>query len=152
MTALHRAATSGSEAACQVLLRAGADVESTDSLRRMPIHVACEEEWAHVVRVLLEAGSPVDTLDGQRRTPLLIATRAGNMELCEVLLSCGADPNFGDTARGIPSALAVARRGTDPALRNLMEEYARAAAAAAAASLVLSEERQAGDTRPAAES
>ena len=31
----------------------------------------------------------------------------------EVLLSWGADPNFGDTARGIPSALALTRRGGD---------------------------------------
>jgi len=146
MTALHRAATSGSDAACQVLLRAGADLEATDRLRRWPIHVACEEECSQVVRLLLEAGSPVEVLDAQRRTPLLIATRAGNMELCEVLLSWGADPNFGDTARGIPSALALTRRGTDPALRNLMEEYARAAAAAAAASMVLSEDRQADGT------
>lgn len=28
-------------------------------------------------------------------------------------MSWGADPNFGDTARGIPSALALTRRGED---------------------------------------
>ena len=111
-------------------------MEATDGLKRMPIHLACEEELPHVLRVLLDAGSPVDTLDGQRRTPLLIATRAGSLELCEaklrsvlrtwqVLLSWGADPNWGETARGIPSALALTRRGNDPALRGLMEDLWR---------------------------
>ncbi|CAE7747469.1 ANKRD44 [Symbiodinium sp. CCMP2592] len=132
-TALHCAAASGSEATCQALLRAGADLECMDQHKKLPIHVACEEGCIQVVRFLLDAGSPFDTLDCQRRTPLLIATRAGNLELCEVLLSAGADPNTGDMARGIPSALALARRGTNPALRGLIEEYARAAAAASAA-------------------
>jgi len=129
-TALHCAASSGSEATCQALLRAGAELDCLDRLRKMPIHVACEEGCVQVARFLLEAGSPFDALDGQRRTPLLIATRAANFELCEALLSVGADPNYGETARGIPSAVALARRGTNPALRSLIEEYARAAAAA----------------------
>ncbi|CAJ1363978.1 unnamed protein product [Effrenium voratum] len=139
-TALHRAVRS--EAACQVLLRAGADLEAADHLRRLPIHLACEEGCVPVLRLFLEAGSPCDPLDAQRRTPLIIAARAGSLELCEALLQVGADP-WGDLSKQLPSAVTIVRRGNNPALQSLVEDYARAAAAAASMPL----EEKAGESR-----
>ena len=74
-----------------------------------------------------------------------IFASAGTLGSGKVLLSAGADPNTGDMARGIPSALALARRGgaifrpvcryhhehlissgTNPALRGLIEEHTAA--------------------------
>jgi len=134
MTPLHRAATSGSEAACQVLLRAGADFMLGDGQRRLPLHLSCEEGCLNVARLLLEAECPVDILDGYRRTPLLIAAQASEIDLCEVLLSYGADPTYSEPSKGVPSPIAVARRGANPALRELLQDYARALQAETASS------------------
>lgn len=132
MTPLHRAASSGSEAACQFLLRAGSDPLLGDSHGMLPLHLVCEAEPLHwhdgmvsVARALIEGGSPVDALDGRRRTPLLIATIGGDLELCEILLSYNADAHYSEPARGVASPISVARRGADPNLRTLLEEYAK---------------------------
>lgn len=122
---------SGSEVACQALLRAGADVCARDLSLRTPLHVACEEGHILAAQALLETGAPAQALDGLRRSGLRIATEAGHTQLCELLLQFGADPSAGDLSKGVPSPLAVARRLRNAELAALFQAAVTAQAASA---------------------
>jgi ankyrin repeat protein len=110
-TPLHAAASCSSETNPQdyirvikLLIKAGANVNAMNSLRRTPLHVACRNNHLSIVRLLISDGninihskSDKDTFFTWGPTPLLIACEYGNAVVVKFLLEKWADPNL---ARG----------------------------------------------------
>jgi uncharacterized protein len=110
MTPLLYAARSGSVAAAELLLEAGASLEQTDANGITPLLMAVMNDKVEAAHFLLEAGAAVNTPDWYGRTPLWSAVEVRNLYvsndtfenyidrepllgLIEALLAAGADPN-----------------------------------------------------------
>lgn len=87
-TPLHLAASKGHVEAAAALLDAQADINSTDSHDRTPLHVARD---AAMVQLLLDAGADVSAKDLDDLTPLHHASMWCVDEPVSLLLAAGAD-------------------------------------------------------------
>ena len=137
MTALHKAAANGQDAATSVLLN-WTDVDSKDDEGAMPLHWAAAGGHKATVQVLLKNGAGVQARDKHGRTPLHYAAEAKNTsginalhnaakecELAEIqtLLADGVDINSKDSA-GATALHWAATWGCAPAVRLLLENGA----------------------------
>jgi hypothetical protein len=91
-TPLHYACEVGNNWMVQLLIEAGAKVNSLDVHKVTPLHLACQESNKRVVELLLSAGADVHAVTLHLNTPLHYAAEAGHIRYVEVLLSKGADP------------------------------------------------------------
>jgi hypothetical protein len=121
---LHYAASRGSADAVTVLLGAGADIESKDSVARTPLHCAAEQGNIATLAALLDFGVDADQCDEERRfTALMHAAYGGHRRVCEVLLDRGAV--VGACAPQMGTALHIAaKRGFVEVCRVLVERGA----------------------------
>lgn len=103
-TPLHIACAYGLEALALKLIRAGADVNVTNSVKWTPLYEACHRGYASIARELLRAGAKADVIcpefalcpfPGQRA--LAEAARQGHDATVKVLLEWGVDKNAVNT-------------------------------------------------------
>ena len=85
-------------AVCQVLIDAGADIETKDDLGRSPVHLASRSGALAVVKMLVEAGAEVCARDNEGDTCLTLASYFGHTETVRHLVSFPeVDVNHKDT-------------------------------------------------------
>ena len=73
-------------AVCQVLIDAGADIETKDDMGRSPLHCACRSGALLAVKVLVEAGAGVRVTDKEGDTCLTLASCFGRTETVRYLV------------------------------------------------------------------
>lgn len=93
-TPLHRAAFHNQAGAVDVLVGAGANVETPDKLGWTPLHDASAEGSFDAVAALLRHGANESRLDSKGRAPLHLAAERGHRRTAKVLLAGGADPSL----------------------------------------------------------
>ena len=92
MTALHWAARHGQRELAEVLVFAGARLDSGTRIGRYtPLHIAAREGRREVVEVLLRAGAdPGVATTNSGATPLHLAARSGDAGIISLLVEYGA--------------------------------------------------------------
>ena len=126
---LSLATARGDARVLQMLLAAGADVNTPNQEGHYALGSAADHGKANHVRILLEAGADVNAVDGNGDTALLQAARTKNPESLQILLAAGAQVNIvnkkGETALmraafvgNVPHVAALLAAGADKTLRN----------------------------------
>ncbi len=127
-TALHNAATLGSEEMVSLLIRAGADINAEiesdiDAGGATPLMcaaMASRTESPSIVSTLIQAGADPNARDAGGRTALIwCAMRSGDAGIAQALLDGGADPNAEDNTRS--TAYAHARYEGNSDVADLLE-------------------------------
>ena len=84
-TALHCATNEGYTEVLQVLIEAGADIDTLNEDGHSPLHCASDSGALEVVKMLVEAGAGVNVTDNDVRTCLILARRNGDIETVRYL-------------------------------------------------------------------
>ena len=80
-TALHCAVEQKHTGIAQLLIDAGADIETKDNQGRSPLHSACDTGSLDIVKMLVEAGAGVRATDNDGSTCLTLAAECGHTEI-----------------------------------------------------------------------
>lgn len=90
---LFEAAEIGDKDLTELLILAGADVNSENSKKETPLFKAAENGKADIVKLLIEAKATIDKGNSYGETPLFAAARNKHVDVVELLISAGADVN-----------------------------------------------------------
>ena len=111
----------------KLLLKAGANVNQTNSLGQTALHVLCQlaEHSNNILRTLLSHSSDVNLRDALGRTPIHYACQRSTLEAVNHLLEAGAMVNIVDS-RGFTEleVAAQSRIQSDLKVKRLMESSA----------------------------
>ena len=96
-TALHRACATGQVYIANMLIDAGADLESSgEPSQSRPLHVAALNDQSEIVSLLVDRGADIEALDAEGRTPLMVAGKFKSVAAARTILNHGADINARD--------------------------------------------------------
>lgn len=96
-TALHWAANLDNLTIADLLIRAGARVDTANDLGSTPLHLACTNRSAPMVDRLLEAGANPNAKLLNGETVLMTCARTGDVKAVKALLVHGADTKAKET-------------------------------------------------------
>ena len=116
-TALHVAASHGSEAMVRLLLVTGASVKAKDNEDLTPLWVSAFKGQLSISRLLLEHGAEIDSRNNDQKTPLHASIIYSQGEVTRLLIDWGADTDLKDRLQ--ENALLLAAR------KGLEERYIR---------------------------
>lgn len=119
-TALHHAAKMGQLDIIQLLVKAGANLNSPDKFASTPLIHAAEAGQLEAVRDLIQAGANIDHPNHGGMTALLDATWYGRLEVVRYLIKHGANPNAHSTD-GQGALHYAARKGAIQLVRLLIK-------------------------------
>ena len=102
----------------QVLIDAGADIDTKNNSGWSPLHYACEQGVLDVVKMLVEAGAGVRSQTDAGQTCLILAARCGHTEIVRYLVGLPeVELNHRDTVNNYTALqYAVEEKHTDVAL------------------------------------
>jgi ankyrin repeat protein len=106
----------------QLLVAAGANIQTTDVQGRIPLHLAAANCYPRVVQMLAAAGADIQASDSQGRTPLQSAALFGQHEMAKLLLRMGANPQLRD-ALGRTALQAAAWAGSTDIVQLLLKSW-----------------------------
>ena len=112
-TPLHWAAAGGKTDGVKVLIKAGADVNTTDDEGYNPLHVTAYEGHTEIGKALIEAGADVDAKANRGSTPLHLAAHEGKRETVKALLKAGAEIDVTDEWAQTPLYIATVKGHTE---------------------------------------
>jgi uncharacterized protein len=120
-TALHWAALNGDFELVEKLIKAGADVNSTDGYRDEPVIMwAVKKGHGKIVELLVENGAEVNLSDRYKETPLMDAARYGHESIARFLLHKRGNVND-VTVNGESALMFAASNGHTEVVKTLME-------------------------------
>lgn len=135
LTPLHLAAENAGLETVQLLLDAGASIDSRSTSKTTPFYRAARGGSVEIIRLLYDKGSEVDAKTRDRWTPLMEAVGGGHEHVVDLLLKWGANPGqesaYGTTPLELANVLsqspieeklevALKKRGVSTALPNSM--------------------------------
>jgi uncharacterized protein len=124
-TALHWAAHWDDLTTADLLLRAGAKVDTPNDYGVTPLFLAATNGSAAMIEKLLEArANPNAVLPTTGETPLMTAARTGKVDAVRTLLFAGADVNAKDTDAGQTALMWAAAESNVEVVRALTERGA----------------------------
>jgi ankyrin repeat protein len=128
MSALHRAARTGSLAMADLLIGAGANLEAKTRLgEHTPLHVASASGRSGVVASLVAAGANVNALTTTGATSLHFAAASGSADAVAALLSGGAEVDPREPVWGQTPLMFASASGRTEAIEVLLEKGANPA-------------------------
>lgn len=105
------------------LLKAGADVETTNDEQETPLILASKNGLLRIASLLLEEGANIEAKDSLEHTSLAIASQGGFFKIVSLLLERGADIEtfgFGTFRKGEFNPLQMASRHGHHTIVNLL--------------------------------
>ena len=126
-TALHWAAHWDDVATVELLLHAGAEVDTANDYGVTPLAVACRNgstASAKIVETLLQAGANPDAELPSGETVLMTASFAGRVDAVQSLLARGADVNATETIKGQTALMWAVSEGHREVARALLDHGA----------------------------
>lgn len=133
-TPLMAAIAEGHFEVADALLDAGADVNATDSLKRMPLMLAIGWKQADLAERLIAAGADVDAKDACGDPVLTQAIEAGLWQVAHKLLDAGANPKPRAKKHYVP--LAAITYHSSPEAAQIMLRLLDAGATLASAQMI----------------
>ncbi|XP_045163885.2 ankycorbin-like isoform X5 [Mercenaria mercenaria] len=117
------AACSGNAESCKMLLKAGADINSTDKDDLTALHCAASRGHYDCIEVLRKNGADVNLIDKNKCTPLFYAITLGNKDCTHALIKAKTNVNHVDD-RGRNPAHCAAIKGCLDTVKLLEKEKA----------------------------
>jgi ankyrin repeat protein len=108
-TALIWAVRTGNQAAVELLLGLGADVNAPDRSGGTALHAAVDFERLEIGNILISAGADPSQRDEEGRSPLHVGAESGQLQFCVLLVEAGAALDAQDNHGKTPLHLAAAR-------------------------------------------
>lgn len=106
----HMAIDYATSSGLRELVKALSQTEEThtDASGNTPLHHACWNEQAEVVKVLLEKDQDsINKVNDEGETPLILAVQQSNLVITQLLLSAGAQPECADLSGVMPLHIAA---------------------------------------------
>ncbi len=104
-----------------ILLRYGADINTTDEAGRSPLMLAAESGQKEIVGRFLQKNAEIDIQDKQGYTAISLAAHAGNSEIVALLINAGSNIQIKSKYGNTPLILA-ADAGHEGIVRQLIDQ------------------------------
>ena len=103
---LNMAAFSGKKDICDLLIKAGADVNFKDAYGNTPLHNAARTNYKDVIDLLLENKADINAKNGSGESVVFYAAYFQNSDLVKYLITKGADKNIPNSSGQTPLEMA----------------------------------------------